>query len=116
MNQTDYIECTECHNIVPITEGTDHKEGFICKVCIQNDFYARLEEFENDPKHKNIPIDDLFTDHDVVIRRLAYILLGILITIIILLLNLMGEENYEKANTIINYNRIENPTTQKNLN
>ena len=60
----EYIECTECHNIVEYDKGIDHEKGFICHICIQDDFYKRLDEFENDPLHKDIPVEDLFKSQE----------------------------------------------------
>ena len=56
------MKCTECGKNIDFDKGINHKEGFICHTCIQDEHYARLDALLKDPTHKDIPIDDIFTE------------------------------------------------------
>lgn len=117
MNRTDYIECTECHNIVPFDKGIDHDEGFICHICIQNEHYCQLTEFENDPLHKNVPVEDLFHPTKPHLRTFIIAMcLGLIALLTILITILKQGEHDEQTTPTSDYDRKWNQETQENLN
>ena len=114
----EYIECTECHNIVKYENGIDHPEGFICHICIQNEFYARLAEFENDPLHKNIPVEDLFQSQErKVIKAFIIAMCLSLIAILTILISILKNgDNDETTTQSFKCDGNWNQEAQKNLN
>lgn len=55
------VECVICHCFTSKGHGIqDHNIGFTCNTCLQDEYYAQMEDLINDPLHKDIEIDDIF--------------------------------------------------------
>lgn len=86
IHSEDLRTCTNCLCITSKFHGCEEENGFICSTCLQEEHEYAVEEFINDPKHKGVPIEELFTEakRTFVIKALTTIsyILGVLIHVL----------------------------------
>lgn len=113
----DYRTCTTCMRTTSKYHGCVNEETFQCSSCIQKEHDDAMEDFLNDPDHKDILVEDLFqAQQKRYIRAFIIAMCIALISILTILITIIKGEHDEQTTSTSDYNRKWYQETQKNLN